>query len=138
MAEYEPQPLADIAPQARAFTARESFDRRFLAADPPQAERRADVEAAFALAKLARLSLAAKPQVRAGVAVLQVPIPDRPGSLADLTLALSEARVNIEDLQIVHSPEGGRGVVHLTVAADAADTAGVALAERAFQTLRLA
>ena len=102
------------------------------------AERRADVEAAFALAKLARLSLAAKPQVRAGVAVLQVPIPDRPGSLADLTLALSEARVNIEDLQIVHSPEGGRGVVHLTVAADAADTACAALAERAFQTLRLA
>ena len=56
------------------------------------AERQADVEAAFALAKEARLSLAAKPQVRAGVAVLQVPIPDRPGSLADLTLALSEAR----------------------------------------------
>jgi prephenate dehydrogenase len=102
------------------------------------AERRVDVEAAFAQAKRARLSLAAKPQVRAGVAVLQVPIPDRPGSLADLTLALSEARVNIEDLQIVHSPEGGRGVVHLTVAADAADTAGAALAERAFQTLRLA
>jgi prephenate dehydrogenase len=102
------------------------------------AERRADVEAAFALAKQARLSLAAKPQVRAGVAVLQVPIPDRPGSLADLTLALSEAGVNIEDLQIVHSPEGGGGVVHLTVAADAADTAGAALAERAFQTLRLA
>jgi prephenate dehydrogenase len=102
------------------------------------AESRADVEAAFALAKRARLSLAAKPQVRAGVAVLQVPIPDRPGSLADLTLALSEAGVNIEDLQIVHSPEGGRGVVHLTVAADAADTAGAALVERAFQTLRLA
>ncbi len=102
------------------------------------AERQADVEAAFARAKEARLSLAAKPQVRAGVAVLQVPIPDRPGALADLTLALSEAGVNIEDLQIVHSPEGGRGVVHLTVAAEAAEPAGRALAERAFETLRLA
>jgi prephenate dehydrogenase len=102
------------------------------------AERQGDVEAAFTLAKRARLTLAAKPQVRAGIAVLQVPIPDRPGSLADLTLALSGAGVNIEDLQIVHSPEGGRGVVHLTVAADAAELAGKALAERAFPTLRLA
>jgi prephenate dehydrogenase len=102
------------------------------------AERQGDVEAAFTLAKRARLTLAAKPQVRAGIAVLQVPIPDRPGSLADLTLALSDAGVNIEDLQIVHSPEGGRGVVHLTVAADAAELAGRALAERAFSTLRLA
>jgi prephenate dehydrogenase len=102
------------------------------------AERQDDVEAALTLAKRARLTLAAKPQVRAGIAVLQVPIPDRPGSLADLTLALSDAGVNIEDLQIVHSPEGGRGVVHLTVAADAAEPAGKALAERAFSTLRLA
>jgi prephenate dehydrogenase len=102
------------------------------------AEREADVEVAFAMAKEARLSLAAKPQVRAGIAVLQVPIPDRPGSLADLTLALSEAGVNIEDIQIVHSAEGGRGVVHLTVAADAAEPAARALAAGAFQTVRLA
>ena len=30
----------------------------------------------------------------------------------------ANGEVNIEDLQIVHSPEGGRGTVHLTVAAD--------------------
>ena len=69
-------------------------------------------------AKQARLRLAAKPQVRAGVAVLQVQAPDRPGALAELTSVLAEHDVNIEDLQIVHSPEGGRGTVHLTVAAD--------------------
>src|ERR687898_2144753 len=45
----------------------------------------AEVERAFAQAKTARLQLAAKPQVRAGVAVLQVPVPDRPGVLAELT-----------------------------------------------------
>ena len=106
--------------------------------DLVRAERQPEVEAAFARAKDARLALAAKPQVRAGVAVLQVPIPDRPGSLADLTLALSQASVNIEDLQIVHSPEGGRGVVHLTVAAAAAEDASRALADRGFETLRLA
>jgi len=96
------------------------------------------VERAFGEAKQARLSLAAKPQVKAGVAVLQVPVPDRPGVLAEVTAAMSEAGVNIEDLQIVHSPEGGRGTVHLTVAADAALDAEQALRARWFEPLRLA
>jgi prephenate dehydrogenase len=96
------------------------------------------VESRFADAKAARLSLAAKPQVKAGVAVLQVPVPDRPGVLADVTAAMSAAEVNIEDLQIVHSPEGGRGTVHLTVAATSAADAERALRERWFEPLRLA
>lgn len=97
-----------------------------------------EVERAFGEAKDARLSLAAKPQVKAGVAVLQVPVPDRPGVLAELTAAMSQAGVNIEDLQIVHSPEGGRGTVHLTVAADAAPDAERALRDRWFEPIRLA
>jgi prephenate dehydrogenase len=96
------------------------------------------VEAAFAAAKDARLTLAAKPQVKSGVGVLQVPVPDRPGVLAEVTAAMSEAGVNIEDLQIVHSPEGGRGTVHLTVAADRAEAAERALRDRWFEPLRLA
>ncbi|MCI0635738.1 MAG: prephenate dehydrogenase/arogenate dehydrogenase family protein [Actinobacteria bacterium] len=96
------------------------------------------VERAFGEAKEARLSLAAKPQVKAGVAVLQVPVPDRPGVLAEVTATMSEAGVNIEDLQIVHSPEGGRGTVHLTVAAGAAKDAERALRGRWFEPLRLA
>lgn len=97
-----------------------------------------DVEGAFARAKEARLALAAKPQVKAGVAVLQVPVPDRPGVLADLTATLGRGGVNIEDLQIVHHPEGGRGTVHLTVAANAADEAALALQGGGFEPLRLA
>ncbi len=100
--------------------------------------RAADIEEAFAEAKEARLTLGAKPQVRSGVAVFQVPVPDRPGVLAELTVTLGEAGVNIEDLQIVHSPEGGRGTVHLTVAAASADHASGTLAERGFEPLRLA
>ncbi len=96
------------------------------------------VEDTFARAKNARLRLATKPRVRAGVAVLQVPVPDRPGSLAVLTAALGERGVNIEDLQIVHSPEGGRGTVHLTVVADAAAAATAVLAEHDFDPVRLA
>jgi prephenate dehydrogenase len=100
--------------------------------------RREDVERAFADAKAARLNLAAKPQVKAGVALLQIPVPDRPGVLADLTASLGERGVNIEDFQIVHSPEGGRGTVHVTVAATEADAAVGALRARGFETLRLA
>ena len=96
------------------------------------------VERAFSEAKAARLRLATKPQVRAGVAVIQVPIPDRPGALGELTLALGEGDINIEDLQIVHSAEGGRGMVHLTVSADAAERTSTILAARAFDPTRLA
>ena len=96
------------------------------------------VERTFADAKRARLALSAKPQVKTGVAVLQVPVPDRPGALADLTAALGSASVNIEDLQIVHSPEGGRGTVHLTVAASAAGGAADALTAAGFEPVRLA
>jgi prephenate dehydrogenase len=102
------------------------------------AGRGAEIEAAFSRAKAARLALTAKPQVRAGVGVVQVPIPDRPGALAELTRTLGEAEVNIEDLQIVHSPEGGRGVVHLTVAAGAVERAVRAMEDRGLSTLRLA
>jgi prephenate dehydrogenase len=97
-----------------------------------------DVEETFGDAKRARLRLAAKPQVRAGVAVLQVQVPDRPGALAELTSVLAEHSVNIEDLQIVHSPEGGRGTVHLTVAASSADDAIDVLSSRSFDPTRLA
>jgi hypothetical protein len=58
--------------------------------------------------------------------------------LAQLTAALGESGVNIEDLQIVHSPEGGLGTVHLTVAATAADVASTTLAAHDFDPTRLA
>jgi prephenate dehydrogenase len=101
-------------------------------------ERGVEVQATFEEAKSARLRLAAKPQVRSGVAVLQVGLADRPGALAHLTATLGEGQVNIEDLQIVHSPEGGRGTVHLTVAVDAATSAGGVLSAAGFDPVRLA
>jgi glycine cleavage system regulatory protein len=96
------------------------------------------VRSTFALAKRARLRLATKPQVKSGVAVLQVEVPDRPGALAELTKILAEGSVNIEDLQIVHSPEGGRGTVHLTVAAAAAAEATQVLVGAGLDPIRLA
>jgi len=96
------------------------------------------VQQAFAEAKEARLRLAAKPQVRAGVAVIQVELADRPGALAELTAGLGGGALNIEDLQIVHSPEGGRGRVHLTVALSAAEQAMTVLEAGGYDPVRLA
>ena len=96
------------------------------------------VESTFDAAKQARLGLSAKPTVRAGVAVWQVEIPDEPGALARITAVLGEGGVNIEDLQIVHSPEGGRGTVHLTVAADTAGSSADVLSGAGYDPIRLA
>lgn len=98
----------------------------------------AALEEALARATEARKALAARPKVRAGVGILQVPIPDRPGALAQLTAALSERSVNIEDLQIIHSPEGGRGTVHLTVAGADLDAATEAAQVHGFEAYRIA
>jgi prephenate dehydrogenase len=114
------------------------IDRLRSLRDQIEAAHGSDVEETFGGAKRARLRLAAKPQVRAGVAVLQVVVPDRPGALALLTSALADGQVNIEDLQIVHSPEGGRGTVHLTVAAGSALDATRVLAAHDFDPIRLA
>ena len=46
--------------------------------------------------------------------------------------------MSIEDLQIVHSPEGGGGTLHVTVAAGQVDAASMALAEAGFRPVRLA
>jgi prephenate dehydrogenase len=97
-----------------------------------------DLERTLGAATKARLSLGARPKVRAGVAVVQVPIPDKPGALAELTAGMSELGVNIEDLQIVHSPEGGRGMVHLTVAAADADSAVDAAEKHGYEAYRIA
>ncbi|MEX0756257.1 MAG: prephenate dehydrogenase/arogenate dehydrogenase family protein [Actinomycetota bacterium] len=115
------------------YLARLSAMRELVAA-----QRAGEVEEAFAAAKAARLTMAAKPLVRSGVAILQVPIPDRPGALAELTATMAEAGINIEDLQIVHSPEGGRGLVHVTVAASESGSAAEVLGARSFEPTRIA
>jgi prephenate dehydrogenase len=69
----------------------------------------------------ARLELFAKPELAAAeeAVALTVTVVDRPGVLAEVTTAATEAGVNIEDLRIVHSTEGGRGRLELIVATKA-------------------
>ena len=46
---------------------------------------------------------------------LVVPIPDRPGALAEVTTALGTAGINIEDLSMRHGPLGTRGAMVIAV-----------------------
>ena len=44
-----------------------------------------------------------------------IPVPDRPGVLSEVTTTVGNLGVNIEDLQITHAEEGGRGTLRLII-----------------------
>ncbi|MGZ4241811.1 MAG: prephenate dehydrogenase/arogenate dehydrogenase family protein [Actinomycetota bacterium] len=75
------------------------------------------LRAAFLRARESRRSLPGK-TVAGDVFEVTMPVPDRPGVLAQVTTSIGNLGVNIEDLQITHSTEGGRGVLHLTIGGD--------------------
>ncbi len=64
-----------------------------------------------------RLNLPVAADLPDELAELRVPVPDRPGALADVTTCAATLGVNIYDLEIAHSGEGDRGVLVLLVAA---------------------
>ena len=73
-------------------------------------------------ARAARVNLPGRGHaVPADVAEVRVPVPDRPGVLAEVTTLASELGVNIYDLEIAHSAEGPAGVIILLVDAAQAD-----------------
>lgn len=60
---------------------------------------------------------------------VSVVIPDRPGALGHVFAVFGDARINVEDVEINHAVEGGRGTLMLTIAAVHASKAGAALEE---------
>ncbi|CAN5765281.1 prephenate dehydrogenase [soil metagenome] len=77
-----------------------------------------EVERFLDAARRARVELFSKPAYGGPPVALSIPVPDRPGVLAQVTTAAGEIGVNIEDLRIIHSTEGGRGRVELIVAGE--------------------
>ncbi|MGA2521506.1 MAG: prephenate dehydrogenase [Acidimicrobiales bacterium] len=84
-------------------------------------------------AALARRSLPARAVRPERLTELRVPIPDRPGVLADITTLAGNLGVNIADLEIAHSAEGDRGVLVLVVDADTAPRLQEAIVERGYR-----
>jgi prephenate dehydrogenase len=64
---------------------------------------------------------------------VRVPVPDRPGVLAEVTTLAGELGVNIEDLEIAHSAEGDRGVLLMVVDAGTSDLVRGALLARGYR-----
>ncbi|HEV2757960.1 MAG TPA: prephenate dehydrogenase/arogenate dehydrogenase family protein [Acidimicrobiales bacterium] len=88
-------------------------------------------------ARAARVNLPARVARDTCLVEIRVPVPDRPGVLAEITTLLGELDVNIEDLEIAHSVEGERGVLVLVVQETAAEDTRTALVSRGFHpTLR--
>ena len=67
---------------------------------------------------------------------LRIPIPDRPGQLAEVTTVAARLGVNIVDFETVHSLEGKRGVVVCVVPATGADAFEAALVDDGYHVAR--
>ena len=80
---------------------------------------RAGLLAELEHAAVARRSLPARAVRPERLAELRVPVPDRPGVLAEITTLAGDLGVNIHDIEIAHSVEGDRGVLVLVVDGDA-------------------
>ncbi len=94
---------------------------------------RAGLVALLEHAKAARRNLPARVERPEELLECRVPVPDRPGVLAEVTTALGARGVNIWDLEIAHSAEGPRGVLVLAIDAQAAPDARAALGELGYR-----
>ena len=85
-------------------------------------------------AAVARRSLPSRAVRPERLTEIRVPVPDRPGVLAEITTLAGDLGVNISDLEIAHSAEGERGVLVLVVDADGSDRLQSALTGRAYRS----
>ena len=84
-------------------------------------------------ARAARVNLPARLPAAADLRELRVPVPDRPGVLADVTTLATDLDVNIVDLEIAHSSEGAQGVLILLVEARAVEVLRDGLVARGYR-----
>jgi prephenate dehydrogenase len=82
----------------------------------------------------ARRSLPARAVRPERLMEIRVPVPDRPGVLAEIMTLAGDLGINIADVEIAHSAEGDRGVLVLVIDADATDRLQSALTGRAYRS----
>jgi prephenate dehydrogenase len=82
---------------------------------------REDLLSLLERARAARRNLPIGVSTATDLAELRIRVPDRPGVIAEVTTLAGRLGVNVIDVEIAHSPEGGRGVIVLLVAALDAD-----------------
>lgn len=80
----------------------------------------------------ARVNLPNRSEIASELCELRVPIPDRKGELATITMLATDLDVDILDIEIAHSAEGTRGVLILIVTSKSAQRLQDALHERGY------
>jgi prephenate dehydrogenase len=95
---------------------------------------RAGLLAELEHAATARRSLPARAVRPERLAELRVPVPDRPGVLAEITTLAGDLGVNIHDIELAHSVEGDRGVLVLVVDGDVSQRLHDALTGRGYRS----
>ena len=85
------------------------------------------------LARVARMNLPVGAPPPEELVEMRVPIPDRPGFIAEVSTLASELGVNIYDIEISHSIEGGGGVLVVVLASSASDLMRGGLLARGFR-----
>ncbi|MCP4963100.1 MAG: prephenate dehydrogenase/arogenate dehydrogenase family protein [Actinomycetia bacterium] len=84
-------------------------------------------------ARAARTNLPSSAPTSDQLAEVRIPIPDRPGSAAEVFTLAGELAVNVYDFEVAHSPEGDFGVMVLVIEADQIDLFRGGLLARGFR-----
>ena len=84
-------------------------------------------------ARVARTNLPARVNRPSDLAEMRIPIPDRPGSAAEVFTLAAELGVNIANFEVVHSVEGDRGIAVVLVDLDDAELFRGGLIARGFR-----
>ena len=89
--------------------------------DVVQRGERDELHRRLTAAREARTNLPTRATRPSALAELRIPILDRPGSAAEVFTLAAELGVNIDSFEVVHSPEGNRGVAVVLVDAALAE-----------------
>ena len=87
-------------------------------------------------ARAARRNLPVGISMATKLVELRIPVPDRPGVLAEVTTLAGRLGVNLVDFEVAHSKEGGAGVLVLIVAAGDAEGFETGLRDLGYHTNR--
>jgi prephenate dehydrogenase len=82
---------------------------------------RKELLATLEQARAARVNLPARFRTAADLSEVRIPVPDRPGVVADVAILAADLDVNIVDLEIAHSTEGPQGVLVMLIESGSVD-----------------
>jgi prephenate dehydrogenase len=94
---------------------------------------RKELLSALEQARAARVNLPARFRTAEDLREVRIPVPDRPGAVADVAILAADLDVNIVDLEIAHSTEGPQGVLVMLVERDAVEVFRAGLVGRGYR-----